>query len=188
MLKLARWSTTHRKYVLLGWVVLLLGVNLLAHSAGTKYSNNFTLPHSDAQRASDLLKRSFPAQAGDRDTIVFAVRSGTVLDPAVRARVGATLGTVAKLPHVASVISPYGGTPAGTSISADRRIAFATVVSRTKPTRCPRQPPNAWLQSPAAPRGRVCKSSSAGRRLRRPSGPASACPPPWACWRRSSCC
>ena len=66
MLKLARWSTTHRKYVLLGWVVLLLGVNLLAHSAGTKYSNNFTLPHSDAQRASDLLKRSFPAQAGDR--------------------------------------------------------------------------------------------------------------------------
>src|SRR5262249_59576913 len=69
MLKLARWSTTHRKYVLLGWVVLLLGVNLLAQSTGTKYSNNFTLPHSDAQRASDLLKRSFPAQAGDRDTI-----------------------------------------------------------------------------------------------------------------------
>ena len=138
MLKLARWSTTHRKYVLLGWVVLLLGVNLLAHSAGTKYSNNFTLPHSDAQRASDLLKRSFPAQAGDRDTIVFAVRSGTVLDPAVRARVGATLGTVAKLPHVASVISPYGGTPAGTSISADRRIAFATVVFADKANAVPK--------------------------------------------------
>jgi hypothetical protein len=34
MLKLARWSTTHRKYVLLGWVVLLLAVNALAQSAG----------------------------------------------------------------------------------------------------------------------------------------------------------
>ena len=70
MLKLARWSTTHRKYVVLGWLVLLLAVNTFAQSAGTTYSNNFTLPNSDAQRASDLLARSFPAQAGDRDTIV----------------------------------------------------------------------------------------------------------------------
>jgi uncharacterized membrane protein YdfJ with MMPL/SSD domain len=78
MLKLARWSTTHRKYVLLGWVVALFGINFLAQSAGTSYSNNFTLPNSDAQRASDLLQRSFPAQAGDRDTIVYKVNSGPI--------------------------------------------------------------------------------------------------------------
>ncbi|MBA3808079.1 MAG: MMPL family transporter, partial [Solirubrobacterales bacterium] len=35
MLKLARWSTTHRKYVVLGWVVLLFAVNAIAQSAGT---------------------------------------------------------------------------------------------------------------------------------------------------------
>ena len=52
-------------------------MNALAQSAGTSYSNNFTLPNSDAQRAADLLQRSFPAQAGDRDTIVFKVSSGT---------------------------------------------------------------------------------------------------------------
>jgi putative drug exporter of the RND superfamily len=70
VLKLARWSTTHRKYVVLGWLALLLAVNAFAQSAGTSYSNNFTLPNSDAQRAADLLQQSFPAQAGDRDTIV----------------------------------------------------------------------------------------------------------------------
>ncbi len=75
MLKLARWSTTHRKYVVLGWLALLLAVNAFAQSAGTDYSNNFTLPNSDAQRAADLLQRSFPAQAGDRDTIVYKVSS-----------------------------------------------------------------------------------------------------------------
>src|SRR5580700_4830193 len=107
MLKLARWSTTHRKYVLLGWVALLLIVNALGQSAGATYSNNFTLPSSDAQRASDLLKASFPAQAGDRDQIVVRVASGTVLDAPVRARVGAMLAKVARLPHVASVQSPY---------------------------------------------------------------------------------
>jgi RND superfamily putative drug exporter len=128
MVKLARWTTTHRKYVVLGWILVLFAVNALAQSAGTSYSNNFTLPNSDAQRASDLLQRSFPAQAGDRDTIVYKVSSGTVESPAVKARMSAMFARVAKLPHVAGVVSPYGGAASGKSVSADRRIAFATVV------------------------------------------------------------
>ncbi|MGH2903288.1 MAG: MMPL family transporter [Solirubrobacteraceae bacterium] len=128
MLKLARWSTTHRLYVVIGWIVLLFAVNAFAQSAGTSYSNNFTLPNSDAQRAADLLQRSFPAQAGDRDTIVYRVSSGTVTDPAVKARMSAMFAEVGKLPHVVAVISPYAGAAAGKSISADGRIAFATVV------------------------------------------------------------
>jgi RND superfamily putative drug exporter len=139
MLKLARWSTTHRKYVVIGWIVLLIGVNMLAQSAGTSYSNNFTLPNSDAQRASDLLQRSFPAQAGDRDTIVYKVSSGTVLDQAVRARMSATFAQVAKLPHVAAVISPYAGAAAGKAISADGQIAFATVVFDEKANNLPKE-------------------------------------------------
>ncbi|HST33483.1 MAG TPA: MMPL family transporter [Solirubrobacteraceae bacterium] len=128
MVKLARWTTTHRKYVVLGWILVLFVVNALAQSAGTSYSNNFTLPNSDAQRASDLLQRSFPAQAGDRDTIVYKVSSGTVEKPAVKARMSAMFARVAKLPHVAGVISPYGGAASGKSVSANGRIAFATVV------------------------------------------------------------
>jgi putative drug exporter of the RND superfamily len=141
MLRLARWTTTHRKYVLIGWVALLIVVNLIARSAGTSYSNNFTLPNSDAQRASDLLEHSFPAQAGDRDTIVFAVESGSVLDPKVRARMSAMFTQVARLPHVAAVISPYGGASAGRSISADGKIAFATVVFDEKANVLPQSAP-----------------------------------------------
>jgi putative drug exporter of the RND superfamily len=139
MVKLARWSTTHRKSVLLGWIALLVIVNVLAQSAGTSYSNNFTLPNSDAQRASDLLQRSFPAQAGDRDTIVYKVSSGSVQDPAVKARMSAMFARVAKLPHVAAVISPYAGTASGKSVSADGRIAFATVVFDEKANNLPKE-------------------------------------------------
>ncbi len=141
MLKLARWSTTHRKYVVIGWIALLIVVNVFAQSAGTSYSNNFTLPNSDAQRAADLLQHSFPAQAGDRDTIVYKVSSGTVLDPAVRARMSATFAQVAKLPHVAAVISPYSGASAGKAISADGQIAFATVVFDEKANLLPKSAP-----------------------------------------------
>ena len=87
MLKLARWSTTHRKYVVLGWIVLLLGVNVLAQSAGTSYSNNFTLPNSDAQRASDLLAAQLPA-AGRRprhDRLQGQLRHRCAIRPCARA-------------------------------------------------------------------------------------------------------
>jgi RND superfamily putative drug exporter len=141
MLKLARWSTTHRKYVVIGWVLLLLAVNVFAQSAGTSYSNNFTLPNSDAQRAADLLQRSFPAQAGDRDTIVYKVSSGSVLDPSVRTRMSAMFAKVATLPHVTSVISPYAGPSAGKSVSADKKIAFATVVFDEKANLLPKSAP-----------------------------------------------
>jgi len=141
MLELARWSTTHRLYVLIGWIALILVVNAVAQSAGTRYSNNFTLPNSDAQRASDLLQRSFPAQAGDRDQIVFRVATGNVLEPAVQARMSATLERVAHLPHVAAVISPYAGSSAGRAISADGRTAFATVVFDRKANELPKSAP-----------------------------------------------
>jgi putative drug exporter of the RND superfamily len=129
MLKLARWTTTHRLYIAIGWVFLLIAVNIVAQSGGgPAYSNNFTLPNSDAQRASDLLERSFPAQAGDRDTIVFKVSSGTVNDPSVKAHMNALFAQVNELPHVAGVISPYDPRTAGKAISRNERIAFATVV------------------------------------------------------------
>src|SRR3984893_5436102 len=138
MLKLARWSTTHRLYIVLGWLALIVAVNAVAQSAGTSYSNNFTLPGSDSQRASDLLQKSFPVQAGDRDTIVFKVSSTSVRNPAVRARMEATFAKVAKLPHVASVVSPYASAAAGQAISKNGQIAFATVLFDKKANDLPK--------------------------------------------------
>ncbi len=128
MRKLANWSTTHRLYVVIGWVALIVVVNVLGLAAGTEYSSNFTLPHSGSQNASDLLQRSFSTQAGDRDQIVFSVSSGKVTNPEVRARMSSMFAKVATLPHVTSVVSPYANASAGQQISRSGQIAFATVV------------------------------------------------------------
>jgi RND superfamily putative drug exporter len=152
MLKLARWSTTHRLYVVIGWIVLIFAINALAQSAGTEYSNNFTLPNSDAQRAADLLQHSFPTQAGDRDQIVFRVSNGTVLDPAVRRHMEATFTQIEHLPHVAGVVSPYEGAAAGKAISADRKIAFATVVFNEKANLLPESAPERVVKTAQAAR------------------------------------
>jgi RND superfamily putative drug exporter len=125
MLSLARWAGDHRRLVVVAWIFVLLGAMGLSSVVGTKYGNNFTLPGTDAQRAADLLASEFPAQAGDADQIVFHTRSGTLANPAVRARVQAVLARVARLPHVDSVVSPYA--TRGQAISRDGTIGFATV-------------------------------------------------------------
>jgi RND superfamily putative drug exporter len=152
MLKLARWSTTHRLYIVIGWIVLILAVNTLAQSAGTEYSNNFTLPNSDAQRAADLLQHSFPTQAGDRDQLVFRVSNGSVLDPAIRQRMTATFRQIEHLPHVAGVVSPYEGAAAGKAISANQKIAFATVVFNEKANLLPESAPERVVKAAEAAR------------------------------------
>jgi RND superfamily putative drug exporter len=119
------WAAAHRRAVPLIWLVLLIGALGISGAVGTKFANNFSLPGTESQRAADLLKRDFPAQAGDSDQIVFAARQGAVDDAAVRARVAPMLARVARLPHVTGVTSPYS---AGVkTISADGKIAFATV-------------------------------------------------------------
>jgi RND superfamily putative drug exporter len=124
--RVARFSISHRRAVLLGWVGVLVAAVALSSAVGTRYASDFSLPGTDSQRATDLLQRDFPAQAGDVDQIVFHATTGKVGDAAMRARVAPMLARVARLPHVTGVQSPYaaGG---GKAISRDGRIAFATI-------------------------------------------------------------
>src|SRR5919106_573692 len=125
--RVARWSVGHRLVVLAGWVVLLAGITAASSGlGGAQYANNFSLEGTESQRATDLLQREFPDQAGDVDQIVFRTEGGSVTDRAVRERVEPMLDEISTLPHVSDVVSPYE--PAGAeAISRDDRIAFATV-------------------------------------------------------------
>src|SRR5690242_4055970 len=118
MQTLARWSTTHRRTVIVLWLVVLIASIGTAGSLKNQFDNNLTLPHTDAQRAADLLRERFPAQAGDTDQIVFHTRNGVLTEPERKSRVGRALRTVAGLPHVTQVVSPFAVTNA---ISRDGR-------------------------------------------------------------------
>jgi len=124
--RVGRIAVEHPRALVIGWILLLVGVLAASGSAGTDYASNFSLPGTESQRALDLLKREFPAQAGDSDQVVVHSLRGQVTDQPVRARVSAALAQIARLPHVSAVISPY--TPTGhVAISRNGQIAFATV-------------------------------------------------------------
>jgi putative drug exporter of the RND superfamily len=126
VLKVTRWCIAHRGRVFLAWVAVAVITTAIAGAVGRNYATNFSLPGTESQRALDLLKREFPAQSGDVDTIVFRVESGTVDSPQVKAAINKLLDKVRNDPHVIEVVSPFG--PAGAvAVSHDRSTAFATV-------------------------------------------------------------
>jgi len=124
--RIARWSAGHRKTVLVGWLVALVAVLGVSNAVGTNYANSSSSGNTDSQRATDLLKKSFPTQSGDTDQIVFHTTDGKVTDPQIRSRIAPMLAKVDALPHVTDVVSPYtkGGSD---QVSADGTIAFAQV-------------------------------------------------------------
>jgi len=123
---LARWCFVHRRIVVIGWVLAIAALVGITQTFGTAYSDSFSLPGTESTQALDLLSSALPAQAGDTDTIVVHVTTGSVRDPAVQAQVTTMLGKVASSPSVTAVASPYG--PGGEAkISKDGRTAFATV-------------------------------------------------------------
>ena len=74
--RVAEAATRHRRRVVIGWVILLVSALGLSGAFGGKFSNSFSLPGTESQRAADVLKRDFPAQAGDSDQIVLGARRG----------------------------------------------------------------------------------------------------------------
>jgi RND superfamily putative drug exporter len=123
---IARWCFRHRFAVIAAWVLALIALTVLARVAGSDYNNSFSLPGTGSTAAQQLLASTAPEQPGDADTIVWHVGTGTVRDAAVMTRMSAALTSIAAVPEVASVVSPYG--PGGTAqISRDGRTAYAVV-------------------------------------------------------------
>jgi RND superfamily putative drug exporter len=124
MRRFATWTTGHRKTVIIGWIVALIGVGIIAGSAGSEFSEEFNLPSSDSVEALHLLEDRFPQQAGESATIVFKAPRGVSSEP-TQQKMEAAFAKVAKFPHVSEVKSPYA--EGSGAISKNGKIAYATV-------------------------------------------------------------
>ncbi len=127
MRRLASWCFTHRRIVVLSWIVALVGINVIHSAVGSAYSDNFKLPHTESFDAVRLLQRNAPKRSGDTEQIVIATQQGRLTDPATRARVQAALAQIAaQTPYVTNVESPFA--PGNSSqISPSGQIGFANI-------------------------------------------------------------
>jgi RND superfamily putative drug exporter len=122
---IARWSYRHRWLMLVIWIVALVGFNVISSTAGGDFSQDFSLPGTDSQRAFDLLDERFPEQSGDTADIVFKAEQG-VDDPEVQQAMEGLFADLSEVDRVIAIDSPYSGQGQG-NISPDDTIAFGTL-------------------------------------------------------------
>ena len=65
--RIAGWCHDHRWWVLIIWLIALVGSNVLAQAAGSNFSNNLT---GGAQPVQQILNRAFPDQKGSPAQVV----------------------------------------------------------------------------------------------------------------------
>jgi putative drug exporter of the RND superfamily len=125
MKALARWCFTHKFVVLAVWIVGLIGLGGLNASAGSGYTDSFSLPGTESTTALNLLTDNFNTESTDTNQVVFA--ADNVNAPQTRARIERTLRDIADGPHVERVDSPFARGAAARQVSKDGKIAFANV-------------------------------------------------------------
>jgi RND superfamily putative drug exporter len=170
MLRLTRWTIAHRRIVVVAWVVLAVGVLVVSQAVGKRDANNFSLPNTDSQRAIDLLESRFPAQAGDADQIVFRTRAGKLGDASARAVIVPLLGRIARLPHVAGVVSPYAA--GANAVSSDGMIGFATVEFDQRANELPKAAIQRVIDSAGAVRSPTLQVELGGEAIKQAQEPS----------------
>ncbi|WP_314176462.1 MMPL family transporter [Streptomyces winkii] len=130
--RLAGWSQRHRWGAVLLWVLVVAAITAGSQVAGSDYRNDFTLPGTDSQAATDLMERRSPAQAGDSVQIVLKDARGIGKREAGVERM---LDRVRGLPGVADVRSPFADASA---VSRDGTIGYATVTLDDKAQNVPK--------------------------------------------------
>jgi putative drug exporter of the RND superfamily len=148
--RLAARCYDHRRAVLLGWILLIIGVTVISQVVGTHFQNDFTAGNTPSQQAADILASRFPARAGDTADVVFYTTTpvGTASN---RAAIGRVVRRIEPLAHVVAVTSPF--VPAGThQVARDGHIAYAVVQFNTTSDHLPAAAVNAVIATAEAAR------------------------------------
>ncbi len=125
---LGRWGRfcfRHRWPVVGVWIVVIAVLATSASLFGGTLSNAVEIPGTDSQRGQDLLDETFPQVAGNAATLVFAARTGTLVDPASQQAVQAALQGAGDIDGVVSVGNPYQ--QQGGLINEAQTVAFSNV-------------------------------------------------------------
>lgn len=134
--RITSFSISHRKLVLVSWLVTLIALGVGSYTIGSKFTTSFTVTNSNSQEAADILKDRFPNYSGATGTLIFKSEQ-SVTDPSVRAVAEDVIHQIRQIEHVRAVASPYA--PEGRAqISSQKNIAYATLQFDQSPEELPK--------------------------------------------------
>jgi uncharacterized membrane protein YdfJ with MMPL/SSD domain len=122
--RMGRWSATHWKTAVFGWLAFVIAAVVIGGAVGTKtIKESDTLP-GESGRAARILDESFPVSP--EESVIVQSTSLTASDPAFEAAVYDVVTRLSRLSQVDEVRSPYEPEHAG-QISRDRHSVLVQV-------------------------------------------------------------
>lgn len=133
--RLGEWCARHSLIVIVLWIVALAGIQAADKAVGGAYSDDFSLPGTQAQQGRDVLQAHEPAAAGTSSQVVLHDAAPlTGFQP----QIAQATASLQQLPHVLSVQGPLPppgqGPQPGGPLSADGLTGYFTVRFDTNPT------------------------------------------------------
>jgi uncharacterized membrane protein YdfJ with MMPL/SSD domain len=120
----ARWSASHRKTAVLGWLAFVLAAFALGNAAGTVTLKSQDQGNGESRAADRILAREFPRERAAEQVLIQS--RGTPLGGAeYRATVADLVARLSRAPAVADVESPLDAGN-GRLVSTDGRSALVT--------------------------------------------------------------
>jgi putative drug exporter of the RND superfamily len=124
---IGRFCSRHHWPVIAAWIVLAIALLAIANAAGSKTSENLTLPGTDSTTATELLEDNLPEQAYGSNPLVLEAPRGKLTQPQYSGAVGETVERLNELGEVNSAVSPLS--PKGAAfLSKDGSIGYIPVV------------------------------------------------------------
>ena len=124
---IGRFCSHHHWPVIGGWIVLAVALLAFSHAAGSKTSENLTLPGTDSTKATELLEDDLPEQAYGSNPLVLEAPQGKLTESKYASAVSETAKRLNELGEVNSAVSPLSPEGAG-FLSKDGSIGYIPVV------------------------------------------------------------
>ena len=129
---IGRFCSRHHWPVIGAWIVLAIVLLALGQAAGSKTSENLTLPGTDSTTATELLEDDLPEQAYGSNPLVLEAPQGKLTESKYAKAIEETVEKLNALEEVNSAVSPLS--PEGAAfLSKDQSIGYIPVVLNVGP-------------------------------------------------------
>ena len=126
--RMGRWSASHKKTAIFGWLAFVIAAFMIGNVVGTKQLDPNKSGSGESGHVDAVIADEYKQPLGD--SVLIQSTSKTVDDPAFHAAVSDVALTVANLKPVKRVHSPFEAGNAG-QISSDRHSALVSLELRT---------------------------------------------------------
>lgn len=122
--RVARWCFRNRWPTVAVWLVVLIGLGVVASLGGGKTSDTITIPGTEAQQAVSVLEAKLPAASGASTQVVFATPDADINSARYKTAIQASVQKLAKVnSQVVNATDPF----TAKVISPDQHLALGTV-------------------------------------------------------------